>query len=191
MTRWSPPRAASASPSATGERGRRAVGRLWDFAVAVYGAEGVRARLLELQDGHGCDVPLLLALAWLDARGVAVDDARYAALAAASATWQREVVTPLRAARRALRPAAEAPTRLGLAEPVRDELKRRVQAVELEAEKHQLARLEAIAADWPAEAGVAAPWAGLRRALAGAWPPVALARVAPLTRAAVAPRDGT
>ncbi|MFP4270103.1 MAG: TIGR02444 family protein, partial [Alphaproteobacteria bacterium] len=77
---------------------------LWEFAVAVYGAADVRARLLDLQDGHGCDVPLLLALAWLDVRGVAVDAPRYAALADASAAWQREVVTRLRAARRALRP---------------------------------------------------------------------------------------
>ena len=163
---------------------------LWDAAVALYGAAGVRELLLDLQDGHGCDVPLLLTLAWLDARRVAVDATRYTALAEASAAWQREVVAPLRAARRALRPAAEAPSRLGLAEPARDELKRRVQALELEAEKRQLERLEAIAAAWPAERTGAPDWAGLRRALAAAWPPVAPARAAPLTRAAIALVDG-
>jgi uncharacterized protein (TIGR02444 family) len=120
------------------------VTRLWEVAVAVYEAPGVRELVLDLQDRHGCDVPLLLALAWLDARGVAIDDARYAALAEASAAWQREVVTPLRAARRALRPRAEAPTRLSLADAARDEFKRRVQALELAAEKHQLERLEAM-----------------------------------------------
>jgi len=160
------------------------VSRLWDFAVAVYDAPGVRELVLRLQDRHGCDVPLLLALAWLDARGVALDDARYGALAEASAAWQREVVTPLRAARRALRPQARAPMRLGLADAARDDFKRRVQGVELEAEKHQLLRLEALAAAWPVEAARAPDRSGLRRALAAAWPPVALEEVEPLTDAA-------
>jgi len=160
------------------------VSGLWGFAVAVYDAPGVRELVLDLQDRHGCDVPLLLALAWLDAGGVAIDDARYDVLVDATAAWQRAVVTPLRAARRALRPGTEAPSRLGLADTARDDFKRRVQALELEAEKHQLERLEALAAAWPGEAGVAPEWAGLRRALAAAWPPVALARAAPLAEAA-------
>ena len=165
--------------------------RLWEVAVAVYEAPGVRDLVLDLQDRHGCDVPLLLALAWLDARGVVIDDGRYAALAEASAAWQREVVTPLRAARRALRPQAEAPTRLGLADATRDQFKRRVQALELEAEKHQLERLEALAVTWPVEAAGAPDWSGLRRALAAAWPPVALAHAAPLADAAATLfRDG-
>lgn len=157
---------------------------LADDAIAVYGAEGVRELVLDLQDRHGCDVPLLLALAWLDARGVAVDDVRYATLAGSSAAWQREVIAPLRAARRALRPPAEAAGRLGLAAADRDDLKRRVQAVELDAEMQQLRRLEALAAEWPAARGGTPDWAGLRRALAAAWPPVAVDRVAPLTAAA-------
>jgi uncharacterized protein (TIGR02444 family) len=158
--------------------------RLWDDAVALYAAEGVRELLLELQDGHGVDVPLVLTLVWLDARGVVVDERRYAALAAASAGWQRAVVTPLRAARRALRPESDAPRRLGLDDATRAAFKRQVQAAELDAEKHQLARLEAIAADWPAERAGEPEWPGLALALAAAWPPLALARAAPLTDAA-------
>jgi uncharacterized protein (TIGR02444 family) len=160
------------------------VSRLWDDAVALYGAAGVRETLLELQDDHGCDVPLLLTLAWLDARGVPIDDARYDALATAAAAWQREVVTPLRAARRALRPDAAAPRRLGLAEAAREDLKRRVQAVELEAERHQLLRLEALAADWRGDPAGPSNWAGLARASTAARPPVTLDRLAPLTAAA-------
>ena len=164
--------------------------RLWNFAVAVYAAPGVRELALDLQDRHGCDVPLLLALAWLDAGGVAVDDARYDLLVAATAVWRREVVTPLRAARRALRPGTEAPSRLGLADDARDDFKRRVQGVELEAEKHQLLRLEALAAAWPVEAAGAPDGSGLRRALAAARPPVALDEVEPLTDAATQALSG-
>jgi uncharacterized protein (TIGR02444 family) len=164
--------------------------RLWDDAVAFYGAEGVRDLLLDLQDDHGVDVPLVLTLAWLDVRGVVVDDARYAALAEASTVWQRSVVAPLRAARRALRPASDAPTRLGLADETRAAFKRQVQAAELDAEKHQLARLEAIAAAWPAEPSKGPDWSGLARGLAAATPPVALQRAAPLTRAATALHRG-
>jgi uncharacterized protein (TIGR02444 family) len=160
------------------------VSRLWDAALALYGAEGVRELVLQLQDEHGIDVPLLLALTWLDSRGVAVDDARYARLVAASSAWQREVVTPLRAARRALRSEATPARRLGLDDAARDAFKWRVQALELEAERHQLERLEAIAVDWPAAAPAAAPGPGLRRALAAAGPPVPPARAAPLVAAA-------
>ena len=38
--------------------------RLWDWAVAAYGADGVADACLELQDAAGQNVPLLLWAAW-------------------------------------------------------------------------------------------------------------------------------
>ena len=38
--------------------------RLWDWAVAAYGADGVAPACLELQDAAGQNVPLLLWAGW-------------------------------------------------------------------------------------------------------------------------------
>lgn len=122
---------------------------LWTFACRLYGTEGVREFCLELQDEHGVDVPLLLTTCWLWRRGVALDEMRRQRLAAACAPWQREVVAPLRAARRALRPAAAPRRELIVPAEKRGELKARVQALELEAERCQLDALAALTADWP------------------------------------------
>jgi uncharacterized protein (TIGR02444 family) len=159
---------------------------LWDFAVAVYGAPGVREAVLELQDAHDVDVPLLLAVAWLAARGVPVDAGRRAALAALTRPWQGEVVAPLRRARRALRERASAPAALGLDDGARAEFKREVQALELAAERYELDAVATHAAPWaPA---VDAP--DLADALAACVPASARDRLAPLVAAARAQGAG-
>ncbi len=122
---------------------------LWEFACRLYEAPGVRELCLELQDRHGVDVPLLLATCWLWRRGVALDAARRAELGAACRPWQAEVVAPLRAARRALRPEAIPGRALAVPAASRAELKARVQALELEAERRQLDALATLAASWP------------------------------------------
>ena len=42
---------------------------LWEWAKAVYERPGVEAALLELQDGHGQSIPLLLWAAWTASEG--------------------------------------------------------------------------------------------------------------------------
>lgn len=130
---------------------RREAHPLWDFALAVYAAEGVEAACLALQDRHGLDVNLLLYCCWAGLREpAALPPARLAAALAAVAPWQREVVAPLRALRRRLRrsvgefaPAGTAP------------LRRAVKALELDAEYLALRRLAAHVAAASAGAEVA------------------------------------
>jgi len=93
--------AASLTP---GGRGRHP--GLTAFAVALYARPGVAAACLHLQDRHGVDVPLLLALVWHGASGRGVPGRVRAAAWRRSVRRWRRVVGPLRAARRALKPLA-------------------------------------------------------------------------------------
>lgn len=138
---------------------------LWEAVCARYAEPGVRAVCLDLQDAAGVDVPLLLAVAVLAGRGVALDDGRLDALQRACAPWQRSVVGPLRQARRALRDGADAGAALGAEADTLRRLKAAVQAAELAAERIQIDALERTAAAWPALAG-ADPVPALMRLLA-------------------------
>lgn len=119
---------------------------LWEFAVAHYADAAVAAACLEAQDAHGADVCLLLAGLWLERRGGAADAARGAALQAVARPWQAGVCQPLRDLRRAWKAAAA--TDAGLAA-----LRGRLAALELEAERCLLERLQDCAADWREEGG--------------------------------------
>ncbi len=121
---------------------------LWYFAVALYGRPGMADLCLELQDRHGMDVPLLLWAAWVGAaRDHALTPGELAAADAAVAPWRRDVVAPLRAVRRRLKqgPLPLAPTAGS------DSLRDRVKALELEAERLQLAELARHPAGAPAK----------------------------------------
>lgn len=104
------------------------------FSLRIYDAEGVREALLDLQDTHGCDVTLVLWCCWLAAMGRVPGDGLQAAL-----DWGRDwgdtVTRPLRAARRAIKPHAEADDDIAV-------LRQRVKTIELEAEIITLERLE-------------------------------------------------
>ncbi|EAR51894.1 hypothetical protein OG2516_16374 [Oceanicola granulosus HTCC2516] len=117
---------------------------LWEFALKVYGTEGVAAACLELQDRFGADVPVVLAVLWAARRGVAVDADAMAALEAAAGPWRAEMVVPLRALRRRLK-AGPDPAPSAETEALRGEIKR----AELHAEKIELRVL----AGWIAGAG--------------------------------------
>lgn len=103
---------------------------LWRFSLRVYGAEGVEAACLRLQDDQGADVNLVLFCCWLGTAGYgrAAAPLLRSALAAAS-QWHARAVAPLRALRRSLK-HDPAPLAAADAEPVR----RKVLAAELEAE---------------------------------------------------------
>lgn len=109
-------------------------GELWRFALALYGRPGVSGHCLMLQDRHGCDVTVLLFAAWAGAaRGIGLSAPDLAAARAAVESWHGEVVRPLRAVRRRLKQGPPpAPTgRTG-------ELRARIQAIEIEAERIEL-----------------------------------------------------
>jgi uncharacterized protein (TIGR02444 family) len=102
----------------------------WDFSVRVYGGRGVAPACLALQDRHGLDVNLLLLCCWLGhCRAAAPTRAEVARLVDAVAGWHRDVVRPLREARRRLKAPGRA---IGpdLAAALREQVKR----IELDAE---------------------------------------------------------
>lgn len=113
---------------------------LWTFATTLYARPGVEAACLELQ-AAGADVCLLLCGLWLDSRGVAHNAEREAQLRRIAEPWQREVVKPLRALRQGWREAAGEDSALS-------GLRERVKQLELEAEREQLERLQALAEGW-------------------------------------------
>lgn len=115
---------------------------LWTFALACYARPGVEDACLQLQ-AAGADVCLLLCGAWLQARGITCTQPRVARLQAVAESWQSEVVRPLRDLRSGWRDAAAGDDELAA-------LRKAVKALELEAEKVLLARLQQASRQWPA-----------------------------------------
>lgn len=106
----------------------------WDWAVAVYTRPGVAEASLRLQDEYGQCVPLLLWAAW-----AGEIDADTAKIAAALARAWLPVIEPLRGIRRRLKTEISPDD-----ESERLPLRAKVKAVELEAEKALMTRLEAL-----------------------------------------------
>lgn len=114
---------------------------LWSFALSTYARSGCEAACLRLQE-QGADVCLLLCGAWLEQRGVAPTAERMQALKQIAEPWQAQVVEPLRQVRMKWRAMAQQDQSLAT-------LRERVKALELEAERALLTRLEALAQAWP------------------------------------------
>ena len=102
-------------------------------------------RRLRLQDSQGADVCLLLTALWLERRGVAVTAERAAALEQLARPWRQAVIAPLRQVRRDWKGAATSDGELA-------ELHRQLAALELQAERLLLERLERLAGSWTAPA---------------------------------------
>ena len=122
---------------------------LWSFALSTYARPGVEAACLHLQE-QGADVCLLLCGAWLERRGVMLTAERIQALKQIARPWQIEVIEPLRQVRRQWRAMAQ------LDKPLAS-LRERVKALELDAERQLLTRLEALAQIWLADEAVGQP----------------------------------
>ncbi|TSD80086.1 TIGR02444 family protein [Pseudomonas sp. KBS0710] len=114
---------------------------LWSFALSIYARPGCEAACLRLQE-QGADVCLLLCGAWLERRSVALEPGRIEALQQLARPWQQAVVEPLRQIRRQWRTMAQQDVPLAA-------LRERVKALELEAERELLARLEVLTQAWP------------------------------------------
>ena len=145
---------------------------LWDWTLKAYGQAGVPEACLELQDVHGQNTPLLLWAVWAEV----ADPALLARAADVARRWEALTLTPIRAVRRALKPAFD-----GVADDERERLREDVKAVELRAERvlmealaamtgdhggaHALAALEAASAAWgkPAPADALAALAAALR----------------------------
>lgn len=110
--------------------------RFWDWAVKAYARQPVADACLNLQDGHGQNVPWLLWAAWMAQEGRSADlkDA-----AGAMRAWDTEIGAPLRSVRRALKPS-----RPPIDEAAKEALRDAVKAVELRGERVLMESLEAL-----------------------------------------------
>jgi len=103
---------------------------LWEFCLALYARPGVAPACLALQDRHGADIPLLLAVLWHGQRGLG--PAPLAKWRPVARRWREQAILPLRNLRRAMK------GRDGW-EEIREAIKR----LELDAEKAELDSLAA------------------------------------------------
>ena len=104
---------------------------LWKFSLAVYGAPGVSAACLELQERRGADVNLVLFAAFVGWSGRGrLDAAVLRECREAVREWNQGAVQALRALRRALKTDLGAVTAADAAA-----LRQRVAAIEIEAEQ--------------------------------------------------------
>lgn len=118
----------------------------WRFSLMVYGRPGVAEALIALQDRGGHNVNLVLFGLWLAIdRSARLDAAGLARAKAAIKRLDRDIVQQLRRLRRALKDDPD---------PDIQDLRRRVMALELAAERRVQARLAAsIASRRDARAG--------------------------------------
>lgn len=106
----------------------------WRFALAVYGRPGAASACLDLQDRGGANVVLVLFALWAGAAcATRLDPARLSALRSLAGPWAAEVVEPLRTVRRRLKGGP--PPAPGEASAA---LRRRLQEIEIEAERIEL-----------------------------------------------------
>jgi uncharacterized protein (TIGR02444 family) len=73
---------------------------LWDFALALYGRDGVEADFLAAQDDFGLDVPSLIFALYRAGQGIGFEAESVRAMAANMAV---QITEPLRQVRRALK----------------------------------------------------------------------------------------
>jgi uncharacterized protein (TIGR02444 family) len=116
---------------------------LWSFTLDFYARPGVERACLDLQ-ASGANVCLLLCGVWLIQRGVACNAERAREIGQLATSWHDNVVVPLRELRTQWRDAAQQDTQLSL-------LREQVKALELEAERELLTRLEAQTLGWSAQ----------------------------------------
>ncbi len=123
----------------------------WDFSLEVYGAKGVAAACLALQDAHQLDVNIVLYCCWNGASGRgALDSSEAAAMTAAVAEWHGDIVRGVRAVRQRLK-GGLAPAPVELSEPLR----RHIAEIEVELE-HVEQLILAAAIDRSADTGAPA-----------------------------------
>jgi uncharacterized protein (TIGR02444 family) len=115
----------------------------WTFSNAVYGEYGVRDECLALQEQCGLDVNLVLFCAYAGAvHGISLTENEITAAQEEVAPWHEEVVKPLRAARRNLKPFELKSAWPFAAQAAR--LRNQVKTVEIESEHIEQCMLETI-----------------------------------------------
>ena len=112
--------------------------KLWSFALTVYQRDSVAPACLDLQEQCQIDVPLMLCAVFACLQGKAISDEDLTQLQDLAGPWQSDIVQSLRHIRTRLKtgpkPAPNAVT---------EDLRNKVKAAELAAEKIQLEMMQA------------------------------------------------
>jgi uncharacterized protein (TIGR02444 family) len=114
--------------------------KFWDWALLAYARPGAAEDCLELQDAYGQSVPYLLWAAWAAADGRRLAPERLARGAALARAWEDAAVGPLRQVRRRIKSPI-----VDLDEDAREQVRVKVKAVELAAERALIEALEGLA----------------------------------------------
>jgi uncharacterized protein (TIGR02444 family) len=104
----------------------------WTFSLRIYTKPNIADICLELQDQFNVDVNLLLFMLWAASKGRLIHIQEIEQIAGRVQSWQKQVVTPLRLARRTLKSPAD-----GWPARETELLRQRIKADELEAERLQ------------------------------------------------------
>lgn len=111
----------------------------WAFVLDFYARPGMSQACLALQDSLGVDVTVLLHAIWLHcAFGITPDATEVAAFDKLVEPWRKQVIAPLRGARRHVKAESS-----GLAPEYLAGLRRQIADAELKAERGALALLAA------------------------------------------------
>lgn len=103
---------------------------LWDFSLELYAREGVPDICLGLQDAIGLDVNIaFFCLWWSHSDSAVLDQNAFDSIIAEAVRWNRDVVLPIRGARRAAKVTAP-----DLSANERNVLYKTILGIEIEAE---------------------------------------------------------
>ena len=112
--------------------------KLWSFALTIYQRDAVAPACLDLQEHCKIDVPLMLCAVFACLQGKAISDEDLTQLHNLASPWQSDIVQSLRRIRTQLKTSpSPAPN------AVTEDLRGKVKAAELAAEKIQLEMMEA------------------------------------------------
>jgi uncharacterized protein (TIGR02444 family) len=118
---------------------------LWDFSLSHYARPGVAEACLQLQDGHGANVNLLLWCVWLERRGLMLNEVRLRNAQQRIHSWDEHYVIPLRHLRRRMK------AEFGVVDAGIEQLRAQIKQAELLAEKQLQLLLEAEVQTWSSE----------------------------------------
>ncbi|MDX1491502.1 MAG: TIGR02444 family protein [Pseudohongiellaceae bacterium] len=118
----------------------------WDYSVRVYATHDVSNHCLQLQDSFGFDVNLILFCCWHASTRAELDPVVLHRACELSAIWSKELVKPMRRARRWMKAPASQLV-LPPSEQIQEQwqqLRQQIKKVELQAEMLQENMLESL-----------------------------------------------
>lgn len=114
----------------------------WEFSVDRYARDGVSKVCLDLQDVFGVDVNMLLLCLWCGQAGLALTTDQLSQLIQGEAgQWHRDIVLPLRSARRSMKGRSIAGEENDI-----EEFRSQLKTIEIESERWQQRSLAAAVA---------------------------------------------